>query len=316
MDDDQNDLFGELSPPVIKRPSRVKQRLLDSAIAITEDEDPKSLLFLHSVFCQVGLPYRDPGDDVREWQRRQGIVALQLSAGEAYHPKSGQWLKLGLPFGPKPRLILAHLNAEALRADSPVVEIGNSLTGFVERIRGFKGGRELRAFKSQLSRLSAALLRMAIIRNDLAVQIDAKVVTGFDLWFPKDERQRVLWPSTVRLSHEYFESLKKHAVPLDERALAALAHSALALDCYAWLAQRLCRIRPKRRQFVPWSALKDQFGFGYGRMIDFKRKFRETLGEVHSQYRGAKFELDDRGMTLFYSLPPIHGRCLEIIKDD
>ena len=97
-------------------------------------------------------------------------------------------------------------------------------------------------------------------------------MSGFELWFPKDERQRVLWPSYVRLSLDYYESLRKHAIPLDERALGALAHSAMALDAYTWLAQRLCRIRPRRKQFVSWAALKDQFGFGYGRMSNFKRK--------------------------------------------
>jgi hypothetical protein len=51
-------------------------------------------------------------------------------------------------------------------------------------------------------------------------------------------------------------------------------------------------------------------------MIDFKVRFRTVLGEVHTQYRGAKFELDDHGMTAFYSLPPVHGHHLELIKDD
>ena len=65
------------------------------------------------------------------------------------------------------------------------------------------------------------------------------MVAGFELWFPKDSRQRVLWPSIVHLSQEYFDSLKRHAVPLNESDLTALAHTALGLDIYAWLAQRL-----------------------------------------------------------------------------
>jgi hypothetical protein len=43
----------------------------------------------------------------------------------------------------------------------------------------------------------------------------------------------------VRLSQEYFDSLTAHAVPLDERAISGLAHSAMGLDVYSWLAQRL-----------------------------------------------------------------------------
>lgn len=66
-----------------------------------------------------------------------------------------------MPWGTKPRLILAHLNAEALRQDSPVIEVENSLSAFVKRIRGFDGDREIRVFKDQLSRLSVAIVRLA-----------------------------------------------------------------------------------------------------------------------------------------------------------
>ena len=34
----------------------------------------------------------------------------------------------------------------------------------------------------------------------------------------------MLWPTSVRLSDEYFQSLTKSAVPLDETAIRALAH--------------------------------------------------------------------------------------------
>jgi len=49
--------------------------------------------------------------------------------------------------------------------------------------------------------------------------------------WPATERLR---PVTLHLSHEYFASLQKHAVPLDEMALGGLSHSTMALDIYAW----------------------------------------------------------------------------------
>ena len=42
-------------------------------------------------------------------------------------------MDVGLPFGPKPRLVLYHLNAEALRTQSPLIELEDSLTAFVRR---------------------------------------------------------------------------------------------------------------------------------------------------------------------------------------
>jgi replication initiator protein len=145
-----------------------------------------------------------------------------------------------------------------------------------------------------------------------ALTINSQIVSAFDLWFPKDERQRVLWPSTVRLSLDYFTSLQKHAVPLDERAIAALSNSAMGLDVYAWLAQRLRRVSPTSPAFIPWVALKQQFGWHYGRMRDFRRVFTQTLKVVHTQYRAANVELDERGLTLRQSPPPIKGRVTVI----
>ena len=126
------------------------------------------------------------------------------------------------------------------------------------------------------------------------------------------DRQRVLWPSTVRLSEEYFQSLARHAVPLNEDAIAALSHSAMALDVYAWLAQRLHRIPRGKPQFIPWKSLKDQFGCGYKRMNKFREVFLKALGQVHTQYRGARIDLDNRGMTLHHSPPPIEGRIVAV----
>ena len=288
--------------------SRVHRRLIEPIA-----EDDRRLVFQHTVLCQTAMPYHDPGDAVRIWQREQGAVALRIEAGSARHPKSQEWIELGLPWGTKPRLILAHLNAEAMRRQSPVIEVEHSLSAFVERIRGFKGGRELAAFKDQLSRLSVAMVRLAMTRGGRAFQIDTKMVTAFELWPERDDRQRVLWPATIKLSQEYFDSLQQHAVPLNEADLAALAHSALSLDLYAWLAQRLHRVAPGKPAFIAWAALKQQFGPDYGQMFNFKRKFRVALRQVRTRYGGAVLDLDEHGMTLHHSPTPAPAAATQVL---
>lgn len=307
---EERDLFGleHLGKHLSKaKPlSRIKERLIDSAVQIAA-ENPDSIIYQHTVFCQTALPYRDPGAQVREWEREQGSASLLIEAGKAKDP-TGKWVELGLPFGPKPRLILCYLNAQALKTGSPTIEVEDSLTAFVKRLGLVSKGRNMHIIKTQLGCLSAATIRLAITKGVQPFQIDTKVVGAFDLWFPKNERQRVLWPSTVRLSLDYFESLQRHAVPLDERAVAALSHSAMGLDIYAWLAQRLHRVETGKPVFIPWVSLKEQFGHHYGRMDNFKRVFRQTLGVVLTQYRAARIELDGRGMTLRNSSTPIKGR--------
>jgi hypothetical protein len=202
------------------------------------------------------------------------------------------------------------LNAEALRTGSPVIYVEASLTAFVKRLGLDPKGRNMRIIKDQLTRLATAEVRLAVAYGEReARQVQAHLVGDFDLWLAKDERQRVLWPTSVTLDPRYFTSLTKHAVPLHERALAALAHSAMALDVYAWLSQRLYRIvDPARPTFVPWKALKDQFGQDYSRMDNFKRVFRQTLSLVLKQYRGARIDADGRGLFLRSSPLPIKGR--------
>jgi hypothetical protein len=292
--------------------SLIHRRLVSNSAEIM-GAPPEEITYQHTVLCQTCLPYRNPGDDVREWKRTQGNAKLLVEAGQAIDPSTDDFIKLGLPFGPKPRLVLMYLNAQAIKTQSATIEVEESMTAFARAVLGWgPNGREIRLMKDQLSRLSAALIRLGITKGDRAFQIDTKIVTAFDLWFPKDERQRVLWPSTVRLSEEYFQSLAQHAVPLDERAIAALSHSAMALDVYAWLSQRLHRIEFGKSQFVPWKALKDQFGFNHKHMRKFRQVFLKALGQVHSQYRGARIGVDDRGLTLHHSPPPIQGRIATV----
>jgi hypothetical protein len=277
------------------------------------DRGLRELVFAHTVMAQCGLPYRDPGPDARVWERKNGQVHLKIMAGEAMHPEKGHLVELGLPFGPKPRLILAHLNAEALRTGSPEIYVEGTLSAFTQRIGLHRHGRNIRTVKGQLARLSAASIRLGLMGEGRAVTINTQIVTAFDLWFPKDERQRVLWPSTVRLSLDYFESLQRHAVPLHERALAALAHNAMALDLYTWLAQRLHRVPVGRPQLVPWKALKEQFGWHYHSIRKFRQVFRPTLKLALAQYPGARIELDGRGLTLRHSPPPVLCRRSPVI---
>ena len=299
-----------------KRPSKpLQQRLLDYAQAgLGEGVEATEILYQHSVLCQTCLPYRDPGNEVRLWARKNGFVRLEVAAGRAYDSRVDDFVDVGLPFGPKPRLVLYHLNAEALRTQSSKIELEDSLTAFVKRTLGLDTkGRNIRTVKEQLARLSASDFRIGTSHEDRSLTLKGTIVEGFEIWTPTDSKQRVLWPSTVHFSERYFESLMKHAVPLNEIAIRHLAHNAMALDLYTWLAQRLHRIdSAKSPVFVPWKGLKEHFGHGYERIRDFRRVFVSTLRQVKVVYPQAKFDIDERGMRLRYSKPPVEGRLLSL----
>lgn len=269
----------------------------------------QEITFLHTVFCQTCLPYRNPGDDVRRWERHQGAVHLLIKAGEALHPRTKKWQPVGLPFGTKPRLILAYLSTQAIKTQSPVINVEKSLTGFVRRLGLHTDRRSIRTLKDQLTRLFAADLQLGHIQDDRVKITKPTLLTGIRLWFPKTKQQRILWPTEVELSLEYFESLLSHAVPLDEQAIARLANNAMAFDVYTWLAQRLHRVPTRRQHLVPWASLHDQFGQGYAEVKFFRRAFRATLKTTLVAYPEARLEEDTRGLILYHSKSPVSERA-------
>jgi hypothetical protein len=289
--------------------TRHQQRLVDTSAAI-RSEPPDRIDFLHTVQCQCGIPYKNPGDKVLEWDRKQGHASLRIEAGSAIDPRTGDFVRLGLPYGEKPRLVLIHLATEAVRTGSPVVDVEESMTAFARSLGLETNGQQLKSLKDQLARLAAATVRMGVVEEGRAVQVNTQFVSAFDLWFPKQPDQRVLWPSTVRLSQEYFQSLGQHAVPLDHRAVTALASSSMALDIYVWLAQRLHRVPTGKPQFIAWDSLHEQFGQGFARVRDFRRRFLQTLHHVTAAYPAAHLSADDRGLILSHSPPPVAPRSV------
>jgi hypothetical protein len=240
------------------------------------------------------------------WERNNGHISLLLEAGKARHP-SGKWVQMHLPYGAKPRLILAYLNTQAIRQQQPVINVEATLYAFIRKLGLDTGGRTMGMVKEQLARLAAADMRLGLSTGtDSATTRKGTIVAEFNLWLERNEKQRIMWPRTVTLDERYFRSLVEHAVPLDDRALASLSHSAMAIDCYAWLAQRLHRIGADA--FIPWAALYNQFGEGFRRIRDFRRKFLMALKQVREVYPNARLSHDHRGLTLSNSPPPVAKR--------
>ena len=296
--------------------THIKNRLQQTALdLIIHPATIKDAIFQHSVLCQTFLPYRNPGDDIRVWQHQQGKVSLAVQANDAINPDTKRFEFVGLPYGTKARLILAHINSQAIKTGNKTLHIEESMTSFIKSLGLSTDGRTIAEVKEQLRRLTTSLISLGYTDDERTVQVNFQIVKAFDAYFPKDDNNRVIWNSTIQLTDDYFNSLMNHAIPLDERALSALSHNAMALDIYAWLAQRLHRIQPGNPQFVSWQNLKDQFGMGYGEMKKFKQVFRKTLQTVRLQYQSARLEEDDnKGLVLYASPTPIPTKSFKGIE--
>jgi hypothetical protein len=279
----------------------VARKLIDAAVEIMA-EPPERAEYLHAVLCQVGLPRRrQPG---RVFERTSGTVSLALEAGRLWDGR--RWQEQLLPYGTRPRLVLVHVTGEAVRTRSPVVEIGDSIRGFMRELGADPGGRELARFKTQMTALAACRMTLGTLSRDgNPVTIDAKPIRAFEAWLHPTGEQRTLWPGRLELSAEFFATATAHAVPLDPRALAALKGSALALDLYTWLAHRLCRVKRPAGVKVTWANLRAQFGQEYTDPRDFRREAVRAMRAALAVYPSARVETIDGGLLLRPSPPPI-----------
>ena len=132
----------------------IQRRMLIASGAIV-DGQPDDPLYTHSVLAQTYFPTTKQLPEIRQWQRRQGHAHLKVDAGQAWHPGRQEFVDIPLPYGPKARLILMHLNSEAVRQRSHVIEVDRSMTAFVARVQDRQpNSRDIAMFKSQLSALA------------------------------------------------------------------------------------------------------------------------------------------------------------------
>jgi hypothetical protein len=218
-------------------------------------------------------------------------------------------------YGTTPRLVMVHLNSEAIRTQSRRVEIGDSTKQFLTALGmqptgGERGGYTV--FRKQMEALAACRLTIGMQTQGKVVTVDAKPIKRFEAWLQHDGSQATLWPGVLELSQDFYETLATHAVPLDYRAISALKHSALALDIYTWLAHRLCRIDKPQGVKLSWANIRDQFGQEYHASRDFKREFRDVLKQVCTVYPDARIESVPGGLILKPSPPPITKTSISV----
>lgn len=278
-------------------------KLIDAAVEIeTNPPNGNAMAFNHAVLCQVGLPRsRVKG---REFMRRSGAAWLNVQAGYLDEGK-GPVLQ-PIPYGVMPRLALAWVSTLAVRGKEREINIGSSVAEFLRLMGMDDQGARYKTLRRQMHALAACRLQLGFKGRTY----NGQPVEQFDAWLANhnhNHKQLTLWPGIMVLSESYYNSLIESAVPLDSRALHALKGSALALDVYAWLAQRLHRIEGKRVT-LHWKSLREQFGQEYKGKDpdkDFKKEFLPVLRKVQAVYPQAKVKQITGGVLLVGSPPPI-----------
>lgn len=273
---------------------------LDALIAIQESIAARSVFkagdygFISRSVVLATMPH---GKQVgNEFKRTNGLFSMTILAPS----------NVGLPYGAKPRLILAFLITEAVRTKSRDVVLGDSLSQFMKKI-GLKptGGRwgSITGLKDQMTRLFSSSIHCQWDGEDSSKIANMPIVSNSQLWWDhKKAMQGSLWKSTVRLGEDFYNDAIAHPIPIDLSALSALKQSSMALDIYFSLTYRASYNKNPFSRPIPWSSLQKQFGSGYPETVqgtkDFIKKYTKHLRQVLVVYPAAKVVITPKGLIL------------------
>jgi hypothetical protein len=273
--------------------------LVDIAAEVMADER-QQIGISYTGFCLTALPHKRLQDE-EAWEKRGHKVVLLVEPGRLR--QNGKTRLFGVPYGARARMILLYLQTQAIRTRSREVALGRSMRDWMERMGLSVGGETAKALREQAARISACSLkffwegegndgfeRSAIVRSGLR-------------FHASDSAQGTLWEDRVVLDETFHAALREHPVPLLEAAIRQLHDRSMSLDIYVWLAWRCHQLG--RQTPISWPAIHEQFGSGYKAIRQFKPRFVEALGAAVAAYPEARVEVDQNGVVLHPSRPPV-----------
>lgn len=292
---------GEATNP--KEKNRLSRRIEVTHELMSELPSTDALSFLHSGLCQTCLPHSRPPEDHAVWTRQSGRFSLMVQPGAMNTDHGIRYV--GVPYGPKARLIMIHLQTEGLK--SRTVNLGASFSAFMRSLGlAVTGGKRgtIGAVREQSLRIARCRFTMQwddtnATGGGRTVIADTSIVDGLELWHASGDQ----WTETVELSERFHTHLREHAVPLDKRGIAHLSANSLGLDLYALFAYRLPRI--DRDVHLRWLALQQQIGSSEKTTNTLAQRVREVMPDVLTAYPHANVELTAHGLLLKPSRPAV-----------
>jgi hypothetical protein len=277
--------------------------LVDIASEVMADEEGK-IGITYTGFCLTALPHKKLPDD-HAWDRVGHKVRLLVEPGRMVQGKGPPRL-IGVPYGARARMILLYLQTQAIRTGSREVELGRSMRDWLGRMGLSWGGETGRALREQAARITSCSLKFYWEGEKADTWLKGGFVRSglrFHDRTGDEARQAELWEDRVVLDEVFYDSLRRHPVPLREAALRELSAKSTSLDLYIWLAYRLHTLQKPTP--IRWMALNDQFGAGYGRRRAFRENFLKALAPAVVAYPEARVELGQDGLILHPSRPPV-----------
>ena len=277
--------------------TKAERCAIEAAASMLADEEGR-LGITHAGFAMTSLPHKRIENAV--WRRDGYRTTLLVESGRN---RSGALV--GVPYGSIARLILLYLQTEAVRTNTPEVELGRSMKSWMIRMSLTTGGKTYQLVTEQARRISSCRLTFFTDRESGIESRHNGAFVQDAITFASviDDDQPSLWQDRVRLDPSFWRSLKEHPVPVREEAIRAIGTRSLAIDVYVWLAYRLHSL--SRPTPVSWPSVHAQFGAGFRLVRQLKPTFVEALNMALAVYPEARVDADKQGLLLHPSAPAV-----------
>ena len=218
------------------------------ALVEASEADP-DLGFMARIMALCSLPRTNPGDRL-QYKRVNGPYKLIIIAGGDNK----------LPYGNIPRLLLAWVCTEAVRTQSRVLILGDSVSAFMRTLGIYStSGEKYTRLRNQMRRLFRCQVELVYEDENGECSVASRIADRTEFWWnPKRSDERVLWESKIELGEKFFQEIVQRPVPLDMNILKTLKRSSLGLDWYLWLTYRVFSLKLPLR--LSWQQLYRQFG--------------------------------------------------------
>jgi replication initiator protein len=263
--------------------TKAERMAIDAAWSTLHEEDNRVLLA--SRLCTT-LPHKI-ADDLDDWQQTEGEFTYR------WYPTPGS---SGMPYGAKSRMILIHILHYALSVESSHVACGDTLYSWNTRLQSTSvGGMTYRITFEHGWRVLEANLSL-VNSNGEVLEDWHRIATPTNLASSK-------LPTEIILKEDFFTHIQKNIVPIRYPALTLLRNNSSAIDLYIRLSDGLNKLDAPL--LGEWPELKRRFGAGYKNIRQMKPAFNDTLSLVCAVYPQAKIEMDEDGIILYPSPPPV-----------
>ena len=272
---------------------------VNQLVSASEADPDRGFMARTMVLCS--LPRSNPGNRT-QYVRRNGPLTLVMNAGG---------IDYKLPYGNIPRLLLAWVCTEAVRTQSRVLLLGDSVSEFMRKLDIYSSsGEKYTRLRNQMRRLFNVHVQL-IYEDEHGGQasVNSLVADRTELWWnPKRPDERSLWESKIELGEKLFQEIIRHPVPLDMNTLKAMKRSSLGLDAYMWLTYRTFAL--KRPLRLSWKQLYRQFGSDPAKAInkfvvrDFRTDFLRELKKIKIAWPDLHYATG-KGVLILYPSAPV-----------